>query len=107
MGSDALLPAVRLRGIDCAEKRGKTESEKQAALLARDALREKVAGQVVRLDTATLATDKYGRVLADVFTLDGLSLRDFMLENRFAVVYDGGTKAVPRDWLRFLESGEI
>ena len=107
LGSDALLPAVRLRGIDCAEKRGKTESEKQAALLARDALREKVDGQVVRLDTATLATDKYGRLLADVFTLDGLSLRDFMLENRFAVVYDGGTKAVPRDWLRFLESGEI
>ena len=66
MTTCTLALAVRLRGIDCPEKRSKITTEAIAAQHARDALAELVDGNVVRLDVATLSTDKYGRLLADM-----------------------------------------
>lgn len=84
--------AVRLRGIDSAEIRGKSEAERKAALAARDALSALVLGKPVRL--SALDTEKYGRLLAHVH-VDGVdgSLSDWMLAQGHAVPYDGGQKA--------------
>jgi len=84
--------SVRLRGIDSPEIRGSSPEEKVAAQKARDALAEKVLNQMVFLQN--LDTEKYGRVLADVY-LEGeakYSINEWMLEHHYAVPYTGGTK---------------
>lgn len=81
--------SVRLRGIDSAEIKGKTEKEKHLAILARDALMAKILGHIVEF--RNVSTEKYGRLLADVYFGD-LHINGWMLENGYAVPYDGGTK---------------
>ena len=44
--------------------------------------------------------DKYGRVLADVL-LNGENITKLLINNRLAVIYDGGTKYCPDDWLAY------
>jgi hypothetical protein len=44
-----------------------------------------------------LSTEKYGRLLADVY-LEDLHLNAWMLEHNYAVPYDGGTKHRPVEW---------
>jgi endonuclease YncB( thermonuclease family) len=93
--------SVRLRGIDSPEIRGKTPEEREVATKARDALAAKVLNQMVFLQN--IDTEKYGRVLADVYlevsgsgsseTAKKQSISGWMLENHYAVAYNGGTKA--------------
>ena len=87
--------SVRLAGIDAPEMRTRDATEKRVATEARDALRDRILGKSVRLDV--VKTDKYGRLLANVFAGE-LSLNDWLLEQHFAVPYDGGKKVVPADW---------
>jgi endonuclease YncB( thermonuclease family) len=87
---------VRLRGIDTPELKTKNAKEKELATRARDALASYVLNAVVTLQN--IEYDKYGRLLADVVASDGQNLSGWMLENKFAVAYDGGTKAVPAEW---------
>lgn len=75
--------SVRLLGIDTAE------TEKDAAIVARDALSAKILGKTITLRNVT--TEKYGRLLANVY-LDGECMNDWMLKNGHAVAYDGGKK---------------
>ena len=88
---------VRLRGIDSPEIRGSNPEEKTAATKARNALSAKIMNQMVFLQN--LDTEKYGRVLADVFLEEAdsgkaekQSINTWMLENHYAVKYTGGTK---------------
>lgn len=87
--------SVRLRGIDTPEIHGKTKEEKAAAVNARNALSAKILGKMVFLQNIDI--EKYGRILADVFLEDhekeDQSLSDWMLENKYAIQYDGGKKA--------------
>jgi endonuclease YncB( thermonuclease family) len=75
--------SVRLLGIDTAE------TEKDAAIVARDVLSAKILGKTITLRNVT--TEKYGRLLANVY-LDGECINDWMLKNGHAVPYDGGKK---------------
>jgi len=81
--------SVRLNGIDTPEIKGKTDLEREMALLARDALISKILGRIVVLKNVT--TEKYGRLLADVY-LGDLCINTWLIDNRFAVPYDGKTK---------------
>lgn len=84
--------SCRLHGIDTPELRGGSELTKAAAKLARDeALRFIRAGTEV-LFRSELWAGKYGRPVGD-FIVDGRSLRDWLLEHRHGVAYDGGTRA--------------
>lgn len=87
--------SVRLNGIDSAEIKGKTFVEKERAILARDALSKMILNKIVILKN--LSTEKYGRLLADVY-LEDLHLNAWMLEHNYAVPYDGGTKHRPAEW---------
>ena len=53
-----------------------------------------------------VANEKYGRVLADVY-LGDLHLNQWMIDQRFAVAYDGGTKKAPESWAKYRLTGEI
>lgn len=87
--------SVRLLGIDCAEIKGKTAAEKEIALKARMALSSKILNRTVQLKDVSL--EKYGRILANVY-LDDLHLNQWMLDNEYAIAYDGGTKSRPDEW---------
>jgi len=80
---------VRLRGIDTPEIKGHCETEKAAAIVARDALHDKIFGKIVTLKN--VGTEKYGRILADIY-LDNIHINRWLLDSKYAVPYDGGKK---------------
>jgi len=87
--------SVRLRSIDSPEINGENLTEKYLAMEARDALHKLIYGKIVVLKK--LGTEKYGRILADVY-LDNLHVNKWMLDNNYAVPYDGGKKIRPVEW---------
>jgi len=96
--------SVRLNGIDTPEMRTKDEDEKEIATLARDALSEKIMGKEIRLEN--IKTEKYGRVLCDIY-LDQIHLNKWLIDEKYALPYDGGTKVIPISWKKYHNSGEI
>lgn len=95
--------SVRLNGIDTPEIKGKTEDEKTAAKITRDALATLILNKVVILKN--IQTEKYGRILADVY-LGEIHINEWLLKERYAVKYDGDTKKIPASWLKYRVSGE-
>jgi len=87
--------SVRLRSIDSPEMRTNSIVENRLAIEARDALHELIFGKIVVLKK--LGTEKYGRILADVYSND-LHVNQWMLDNHYAVPYDGGKKIRPIEW---------
>jgi len=98
--------SVRLNGIDAPEIKGKgiSDEEKEAAQQARIFVSNLVLNKYVRLEN--IASEKYGRILADVYICD-IHLNDLLLKERYAVKYDGGTKIKPTSWLRYKIIGEL
>lgn len=97
--SDVFRFPVRLRGVDAPEIRGKTDDERQAARISRDALRAKLLNQVVTL--SDISTEKFGRLLANV-SLGDVSINTWLVENRFAIRYYGRKKTQPESWLQYM-----
>ena len=96
--------SVRLNGIDTPEIKGKNDDEKEAAKAARNALSNLIYGKQIRLEN--IKSEKYGRILADVY-LNQLHINDWLIRERYAVAYDGGTKKSPESWIKYRETREI
>ena len=96
--------SVRLNGIDTPEMKGTTDDEKTAAVEVKNILTTMLLNKKVVLKN--LQNEKYGRILADVY-LDDLCINDWLLRERLAVKYDGGTKKTPSSWLRYKLIGEL
>lgn len=98
--------SVRLNGIDTPEMKGKDVSieEKDAAKAAREFVYKLVFNKFVRLEN--IETEKYGRILADVYIGD-INLNELLLKERYAIKYDGGTKIKPTSWLKYKLTGEL
>jgi micrococcal nuclease len=81
---------VRLRGIDTPELRGK---DKDRAVAARTEVTIWTDGVELLIRTELDETDKYGRLLADIW-VDGLatSLSDHLVGRGLARRYDGGRR---------------
>jgi endonuclease YncB( thermonuclease family) len=103
-GSPLYRFSVRLSGIDTPEMKGATPEERSVAMSARDAVSELVLDKNVIL--RNVAMEKYGRVLADVYCGD-IHINQWLIDQRFAVKYDGGTKRSPESWGRYRVTGEI
>ena len=95
--------SVRLNGIDCPEIKGKTAEEIAVAKEARDAMMALIYQKEVTL--LNVANEKYGRILADVY-LGGLYVNQWLIDQRFAVAYDGGTKRIPESWAKYRLTGD-
>ena len=97
---------VRLNGIDTPEIKGKdiSNEEKESAKQVRDYVSNLVLNKYVRLEN--IQNEKYGRILADVYIGD-LHLNSLLVKERYAVIYDGGTKIKPASWLKYKNTGEI
>ena len=87
--------SVRLSGIDSPEIKGKTMKEKELAINSRYALHNLIFGKMVYFKN--VSTEKYGRILADVY-LEDIHVNSWMLQHNLAVKYDGGTKQRPDSW---------
>jgi len=98
--------SVRLNGIDAPEMKGKdiSDEEKEAAKLARDYVANLVLDKIVKLKN--IETEKYGRILADVY-IDDINLNELLLNERYVVKYDGGHKVKPTSWLKYKDLGEM
>ena len=86
---------VRLNGIDSPEIKSKNATTKTLAKQSRDVFSEMIFGKIVELRNVQL--EKYGRLLADVY-LGDLHLNEWLVENKYAVRYDGGAKHIPEEW---------
>lgn len=85
-----VVTAVRLRGIDTPELKGKCASERERAIAAREQLRKLLAAGRVELREVEL--DKYaGRVDAYVL-VEGLPVAEALIAEGHARRYAGGTR---------------
>ena len=79
------IQRLRLARIDAWEGRGE---ERPAGLIARDWLRTQILGRDVEVETNKDATGKWGRYIAEVFTVDGANLNDALVANGHAKYHD-------------------
>ena len=93
--------SVRLNGIDTPEIKGKTEDEKTAAKQVRDVLSNMILNKYITL--ANVQTEKYGRILADVY-IGELHINEWLVSERYAFKYDGGANNLPESWLQYFAS---
>ena len=56
---------------------------------------DQILNQIITLDVK--GNEKYGRVLADVL-YNGKNMNEWMVQNGYAVKYDGGTKKRDTKW---------
>jgi len=81
---------TRIKGVDCPEIRGRGEAEKRAAKAVRDIVISLCRHKICELETS--GTDKYGRMIADIWLHSGIRLSDFLLSWGLARPYAGGTR---------------
>ena len=72
--------------------------------MARDYFANLALNKFVRLEN--IQSEKYGRILADVYIGD-IYLNELLIQERYAVKYDGGTKKKPESWSRYKLTGEL
>ena len=87
--------SVRLRSIDSPEIRGESKKECELAIKSRDALHNLIYGKIIELKNN--GKEKYGRLLADIYYND-IHINKWMVDNNYAVKYDGGKKIRGYDW---------
>ena len=101
---------IRLDGFDTPELRAKTQKEKDAGYMARDWLRGVLDNKLVWLECKE--TDKYGRLLANVYVIDDKlnvkttykdyeCVNDRIIKEGYAIAYSGQTKS---DWEKLIEN---
>ena len=65
------------------------------AIQSRDALHNLIFGKIIELRNN--GKEKYGRLLADIY-YNKLHINKWMLDNKYAVLYDGGKKVRGNNW---------
>ena len=95
--------SCRLEHVDTPELRTRCIAEKKYGYHVRDALREKILGKMVTIKCGEF--DKYGRLLAEIYTPESeTSVNDWLINQGYAFYYDGGTK---QDWDTFLAENPV
>lgn len=106
---------VRMAGIDTPESRTANNEEKVRGQLSKKKLAEKLpVGSWVRIETQKSDSndDKFGRILAVFIMEDGTSLNQWMIDNNYAVLYNGENKELVQEMHRYnkqklIERGEL
>jgi endonuclease YncB( thermonuclease family) len=92
--------SVRLREIDTPEMRHRNPKHKECGRIVRDIVSHRLMGQTVLL--SDVCYDKYGRILAHVSLVkngrvDPETISEWLLREKFAIPYGGGTKDTMTD----------
>ena len=85
----------RISRIDTPELRTKNEKEKKYGYMVKDILLKRILNKVVNVECGDF--DKYGRLLVEIN--DGENISDWLISNKYAFAYDGGTKQNWEDYL--------
>ena len=112
---------MRINGIDTCELKSKNQENKTLALQARSCLLKLVTGKdhpitlsrqeikqilnenVFVVYLKCLDFDKYGRLLAEIYTHSDVSFSQHLLDNKLAYKYTGQTKLTETEQLDVME----
>ena len=92
----------RLEHVDTPELRTKNVKEKKYGYIVRDKLREKILNKVVNIKCNEF--DKYGRLLIEILQDDDITINQWLIDNKYAFKYEGGTKKNWEEYLNELEN---
>jgi len=106
---------IRLAGIDTPESRTSNKEEKERGTLSKKRLSEKLPlGSYQKIQTlkSENVDDKFGRILGVFIMEDGNSLNQWMIDNNYAVLYQGENKELVQEAHQYnkqklIERGEI
>lgn len=80
---------VRLIGIDTPESRTRDLEEKKLGLAAKERLKELCGDKII---LRSHGKGKYGRILGEIYTEDGIDICKTLIKEGHAVEYYGGKK---------------
>lgn len=85
---------IRLYGIDTPESRTSDKVEKVFGNLAKEKVLEfcPVGSDIILQTKTDDSRGKYGRILGELITKDGVNVNEFFIENNYAVAYFGKSK---------------
>lgn len=92
----------RLEHVDTPELRTKNENEKKYGYIVRDKLREKILNKVFNIKCNDF--DKYGRLLIEILQEDDVTINQWLIDNKYAFKYEGGTK---ESWEEYLNKSNL
>jgi micrococcal nuclease len=106
---------VRMAGIDTPESRTVDKEEKIRGTLSKKKLAEKLPiGSYVTIETQKSDNndDKFGRILAIFILEDKTNLNQWMIDNNYAVLYQGENKELVQEMHQYnktklIERGEL
>ena len=86
---------IRLYGIDTPESRTSDKVEKVFGNLAKSKILHfcPVGAKIVLQTKTDDSRGKYGRILGELITNEGLNVNEYMIENNYAVAYFGMSKS--------------
>ena len=91
----SLTKRIRLAGIDTPESRTTDLKEKAMGLESKEWLKKKLEGakDIIIKTELPDSTEKYGRIIGHLYiNSEATSLNDQMIDEGYALAYDGGTK---------------
>jgi len=85
---------IRLYGIDTPESRTRDKVEKVFGNLAKNKILEfcPIGSEIVLQTKTDDSRGKYGRILGELITKDGINVNEYFIENAYAVAYFGKSK---------------
>jgi micrococcal nuclease len=86
---------VRMAGVDTPESRTANSEEKPRGLLSKKKLTEKLSSAKwckIRTFKSDNNDDKFGRILGEFILDDGTNVNQWLIENNYAVAYQGENK---------------
>lgn len=106
---------VRMAGVDTPESRTTNSEEKERGILSKKKLAEKLpvgSWQKIQTLKADANDDKFGRILGVFIMEDGASLNQWMIDNNYAVLYQGENKELVQEGHQYnkrklIERGEL
>jgi micrococcal nuclease len=106
---------VRMAGVDTPESRTTNKEEKPRGLLSKKKLAEKLTvGSWQKINTlrADSNDDKFGRILGEFILEDGTNVNQWLIENNYAVLYQGENKELVQEQhqankRKLIERGEL
>jgi micrococcal nuclease len=106
---------VRMSGIDTPESRTSNSEEKTRGMLSKKKLSEKLpvgSWQKIQTMKSDSNDDKFGRILGVFIMEDGMSLNQWMIDNNYAVLYQGENKELVQEQHQYnkqklIERGEL
>jgi len=117
LGFDIVLSnqTIRLAGLDTPESRTKNLEEKTRGLLSKKKVSEKLpvgSKQKIQTIKQNNTNDKFGRILGIFILEDNTNLNQWMIDNNYAVSYNGENKELVQEGhllnrKKLIERGEL